>query len=285
MGEIIPVRVRWADLDVQGHVNNAVVVDLLQEARVRLLLSGTNAHLLGQGVIVVGHRVEYLAPIAYEPEPVAVHVRVGRLGASRFTYDYEIYQRDALVVRAQSDACVFDFEVGRPRRMTEAERAWFRSIEEPIADFRDVGRFTLTSGTFDYPFPVRWSDLDSYGHVNNVNFLTYIGEARVALARQLAPDSIMTSLASSSPGMLLIVRQDIAYVAQMQHQLADYVIRTAVARVGRTSVTFVHDIVDEQGTVYARATAVLVHADFDGKPVAVAPSIREAALRWPALSK
>ena len=31
---------RWGDLDAQGHVNNAVVVDYLQEARVAFLLSG-----------------------------------------------------------------------------------------------------------------------------------------------------------------------------------------------------------------------------------------------------
>jgi acyl-CoA thioester hydrolase len=34
---------------------------------------------------------------------------------------------------------------------------------------------------FVYQCPVRWSDLDAYGHVNNVRMLTLYEEARVAL--------------------------------------------------------------------------------------------------------
>ena len=34
---IVPVTVRWSDLDAYGHVNNAAVVTLLEEARVAAL--------------------------------------------------------------------------------------------------------------------------------------------------------------------------------------------------------------------------------------------------------
>jgi acyl-CoA thioester hydrolase len=34
---------------------------------------------------------------------------------------------------------------------------------------------------FRYHCPLRWSDLDAYGHVNNARFLTLYEEARVAL--------------------------------------------------------------------------------------------------------
>ena len=36
-------------------------------------------------------------------------------------------------------------------------------------------------GRFHYPCPLRWSDLDAFGHVNNSRFLTLYEEARVAL--------------------------------------------------------------------------------------------------------
>ena len=40
-----------------------------------------------------------------------------------------------------------------------------------------------------YESPLRWSDMDAYGHVNNARFLTLYEEARVALfflgARQM----------------------------------------------------------------------------------------------------
>ena len=36
---------------------------------------------------------------------------------------------------------------------------------------------------FAYECPLRWSDMDAYGHLNNSRFLTLYEEARAALAR------------------------------------------------------------------------------------------------------
>ncbi|MCA1835401.1 MAG: thioesterase family protein, partial [Actinobacteria bacterium] len=50
------VAVRWSDMDVFGHVNNACVVTLLEEARTELLFGeGTQrgAQTLANGVVVV----------------------------------------------------------------------------------------------------------------------------------------------------------------------------------------------------------------------------------------
>lgn len=48
-----------------------------------------------------------------------------------------------------------------------------RSTSAPV-DASPVGRYV-------YDCPLRWSDLDAYGHVNNARFLTLYEEARVAL--------------------------------------------------------------------------------------------------------
>ena len=37
-----------------------------------------------------------------------------------------------------------------------------------------------------YPLQVRWSDMDALGHVNNARFLTYMEQARIAYATDLA---------------------------------------------------------------------------------------------------
>lgn len=39
----------------------------------------------------------------------------------------------------------------------------------------------ILAGRYVYHCPLRWSDLDAYGHVNNARFLTLFEEARVAL--------------------------------------------------------------------------------------------------------
>ena len=63
---------RWADLDPLGHVNNVVYVDYLQEARVDMLRThGPAAHTgeLAEGVVVVRHEVQYVAPLAFRFQP------------------------------------------------------------------------------------------------------------------------------------------------------------------------------------------------------------------------
>lgn len=38
-----------------------------------------------------------------------------------------------------------------------------------------------------YRCPLRWSDMDAFGHVNNVVFLRYLEEARIDFMFRLAP--------------------------------------------------------------------------------------------------
>ena len=40
---------------------------------------------------------------------------------------------------------------------------------------------------YTYPLPLRWADADTYGHVNNSLFLTYLEEARTRMFSDLLP--------------------------------------------------------------------------------------------------
>ncbi|MCB0890831.1 MAG: acyl-CoA thioesterase, partial [Propionibacteriaceae bacterium] len=148
---VIPVPLRWVDLDAQGHVNNGVVADYLQEARVRFLLDGDNAALLGNGTLVVGHQIEYLAPVEFAADPVEVHLSVGEVGASRFTIGYEVVQQGRVAARARTVLCIFDFEAGRPRRMTADERGWFQARSEPLEPLRPLGRWRPGPVAYEAP--------------------------------------------------------------------------------------------------------------------------------------
>ena len=93
---------------------------------------------------------------------------------------------------------------------------------------------------------MRWSDLDAYGHVNNVKFYDYVQEARVA---------IMTSALSWSEGVVWsIVRQDLEHLAPLDFRCEPYEVATSVVAVGSRSFTLAAEIRDPaSGTVYARA--------------------------------
>src|SRR5918911_1676728 len=68
---------RWADMDALGHVNNVTYVDYLQEARVdvfRIHAPMQGGEELAEGVVVVRHEVDYLAPLEFRRSPVSIDV-------------------------------------------------------------------------------------------------------------------------------------------------------------------------------------------------------------------
>lgn len=279
----VQVPLRWVDLDAQGHANNAAVLDYLQEARVDFLLRGDNAHLLGNGVVVVGHQVEYQGPIWFSHTPLDVELAIGEVGASRFVLGYQLTQQGRPVARARTHLCLFDFEAGTPKRLSGAERAWFTDRVVELPPPSDLPGFTLSDAAHRAPLHVRWSDLDSYGHVNNTRFFDYIAEARIVMQEPLLAHAVIAEGGSPSDHTWMVVRQDMRYVGQLTHRLEPYEVRTACGAVGRTSLTMAAEIVDPlDGSVISRSTTVVVHGDAEGRPTPVPESLRESASRWPA---
>lgn len=282
---IIRVPLRWVDLDAQGHVNNALIADYLQEARVRFLLEGENAALLGHGTLVVGHQVEYLAPVEFRTEPVEVRLWVGNVGASRFTIGYEVVQDGMLAARARTVLCIFDFDAGRPRRMTPTERAWFVDRSSPLEPLRPLGKWRPGERAHTTPLTVRWTDLDAYGHVNNVHFFDYVAEARIRMNTALFEAASPGQDPSTARVMWVVARQDLTYRSQLAHRLEPYEVATSIARVGTTSLTLVAAIRDPLADPVrdiARSLTVLVCTDPAGRPVPIPDALRAGAAQWPA---
>ena len=74
MRHVYECPMRWADLDMLGHVNNVVYVDYLQEARVDMLRSHARRESgeLTEGVVVVRHEVTYQSPLTFRFRPVKI---------------------------------------------------------------------------------------------------------------------------------------------------------------------------------------------------------------------
>lgn len=281
-GYVSRVPLRWVDLDAQGHVNNAVVADYLQEARVGWLLSGPNAHLLGTSTMVVSHQVEYLGPVAFAVEPVEVVLSVGSVGAARFTLGYSVFQDGRELARARSVLCLYDYAASRPRRMTGAERAWFTGQAVELEPFPGLGGWQVGERAHAYDFVVRWSDLDPYGHVNNVRVFDFVAEARIRMNPD-GGDATRMHAAAEAGLLWMVARQDVDYVGQIAHRAEPYRVRSAIARVGRTSVTIVAQVEDPlDDAVLTRTRTVLVCGDAAGRPVPLPDSMIAAAGRWPA---
>ena len=230
--------VRWGDLDAQGHVNNAAYVDYLQEARVHFLLSGpkATAELLESGVLVVSHQVEYLRPIGFGDRPLTITVWVDGIGGSRFWIGYEVFDGDDLAARARTALVPFDLGAGTLRRLTADERAILTGHLAPAEPLRPLARTRLTGTDHRYPLTVRWSDLDSYGHVNNVKFYDYIQEARIAL--------VNTTVHWTPETVWMVARQDVDYLAPLDFRTEPYEVGTLVTAIGTRSFTLAAEIRD-----------------------------------------
>ena len=113
--------------------------------------------------------------------------------------------------------------------------------------------------TFRYPMLVRWSDIDSYDHVNNVRYFDYFQEARIAFLAKI--------LGTAAEGYfdaypVVLVHQTVDYLRPILLRHPPYDVEVWVDSVGSTSYTLGSRIVDHrQDLVYARATSVLVAVD------------------------
>lgn len=276
------VRLRWVDVDAQGHINNALIADYLQEARVAWLQSGANAHLLGDATMVVSHQVVYLGPAFFATDPLRVELSVGPVGASRFVLGYEVVQGERTIARARSTMCLYDYRASRIRRMTSAERERFAAQSVELAPLPGLGGWRIGAAASEHSFTVRWSDQDAYGHVNNVRVFDYFAEARVRLTPGPGPDRMTQAAADQLTW--LVARQDVDYLGQIVQRREDYRVRTAVAALGRTSATLVAEVQDPlDDRVLARAHTVLVSADLSGRPVPLPALMHDAAAAWPAV--
>lgn len=121
---VTDVHVRWSDLDVFGHVNNARTLTLLEEARVDWLFDAaarSGADRLTRGVVVSRLTIEYRRAIGHGV-PVTVSMGLADLARASFTIDYEVLVDGEVAVVASSVLVPVDPDTFRPRRLDDVER-------------------------------------------------------------------------------------------------------------------------------------------------------------------
>jgi len=122
------------------------------------------------------------------------------------------------------------------------------------------------------PMPVRWRDLDAFNHVNNSKYLSYLEEARLQWMIGVPGKGLDDHVAPVVAAAQLNYRRPIAWPAQV-------VIELFVERLGNTSLTIGHRIVDgaDGNVLYCDGHVVMVWIDRDSGAAAPLPAeVREA---------
>ena len=115
----------------------------------------------------------------------------------------------------------------------------------------------------------RFRDTDALGHINNAAFATWMEEGRRPLFQEF------NSSLSIEKWNLIIARVEIDFLAQCYYGKKAFV-ETAVEKIGKSSVTLVHEVTQE-GTKVARGKVVMVHFDYAiGKSVPIPERVKTA---------
>ena len=117
---------------------------------------------------------------------------------------------------------------------------------------------------FSVDVPLRWSDMDAYGHVNNVQFLRLLEDARViGFEAWFGQDRSVLSEG------ILVARHEIEYLAPLLFRVPPIVVDMWATRIGGAGFDLAYEVRDgregggaDGDVVFARAETTLVLYDF-----------------------
>ena len=114
-------RVRFRDVDAMGHVNNAVFLTYLEEARIAYLLRFDAGV---EEMIMARVEVDFRAPLRSGDE-LEIGVRPVTVGTKSFQLEYEVRSGETVAAEAKTVIVSFDYESGRP---VELPKTWREAL-------------------------------------------------------------------------------------------------------------------------------------------------------------
>lgn len=132
----------------------------------------------------------------------------------------------------------------------------------------------------DFPitirFPVHWSEMDAYGHVNNARYFSWFETARIAY---LFKTGLVNEKGTTSDVGPIIASTTADYLKPVVFP-SNIVVGARVSRIGNTSFTMEYAVEDEHGTPHARGSAVVVTLRYSThEKLPVPESVRSAIER------
>jgi acyl-CoA thioester hydrolase len=103
------LQIRFADIDLMKHVNNAVYLSYFEMTRVHYF-----EHLLGQkwnynedGFLLARNEIDYIAPVFLQDKP-EIHMSTDKIGNKSFTLSYEIHVNGVIKTKGKSIMVAFN---------------------------------------------------------------------------------------------------------------------------------------------------------------------------------
>jgi acyl-CoA thioester hydrolase len=149
--------------------------------------------------------------------------------------------------------------------LASPERA-SRTNQDPGSEMSDY------HAVFEMTMPIRWGDMDAFGHVNNTVYFRYMEQVRISWFEFLGV--IGANDAGQGP---VIVNASMDFLKQL-HYPGVVIGRMSVGSLGRSSFDTGFELLrsDQPETLYARGNARCVWIDYAaGKSVSIPDTLRE----------
>jgi acyl-CoA thioester hydrolase len=253
---------RWADMDLLGHVNNVTYLDYVAEAR-EALLAGHPAATAS----VVRHRVEFVKPLVFHRRPVLVDTWLSSTSTDEVELSHEVY--DAPVDDESERTVYVRATTVLAHRLTEDEAAILEPTRAPGHEWRPVPG-EIRPARDEYSLTVRRSDLDPEGTARPGVFFEYVQEARIRYIMNLHTRGEKWT-------QHVIARTDLDYFAPLAYRRQPYSVHSWVAHLGSRSFTVESEVRDGE-QVLARASVVMVTFDLETQGTAEMAAEQRARL-------
>lgn len=117
------LQLRWSDQDALGHVNNARIITLMEEARIRWTREDGKTGRFEFGTVVASIQVDYKRPLYYQPEMV-IRMGISWVGNKSFTVRGVGYQDGQPVFDSSTVMVPLAADGVSSRELNDQERSW-----------------------------------------------------------------------------------------------------------------------------------------------------------------
>ena len=240
---------RWADLDLLGHVNNVTYLDYVAEAR-EVLFAG---HPAGRAP-VSRYQVEFVKPLVFRRTPVLVDSWVTDVGTDEVTLAHEVYDEPA---DGDSGRTVYlRASTVLAHQLNSEERAVADQVPGPAHEWRPLPHEQRPARAV-YDLTVRRTDLDERGEARAGAFFEYFQESRIRYLMDMHTRGQHWT-------QHVVALTDIDHLAPVHHRPQPYSVHSWVGHLGNRSFTIQSEARDGD-RVLASAAVVMVTFDLESQ--------------------
>lgn len=119
MIEALKIQIRFSDIDLMGHVNNAVYLNYFESARMHYLVQilGKDWDWRENGIILKKNEIEYVSPIFLGDQPIT-YVFLEHIGTKSFSLSYEIKVNEELKTIGKSILVSYNVNKNRSQNLS-----------------------------------------------------------------------------------------------------------------------------------------------------------------------